>query len=161
MVDATPQLLAGMIGAAWFLWCMISFIGVHLLNREKLLEQLHEKGQRVKNEPAVEAPIKQVKTDLEINNEVYKTMQAPEMKVEHNVGAAWRRLYTRYVGHHLVRAWFQNLCLCVITALFIFGIGFFLWNIEYSNAIVHAFQKFRAPFSGKIVHIFPEQSAVI
>ena len=34
-------------------------------------------------------------------------------------------------------------------------------NIEYSNAIVHAFQKFRAPFSGKIVHIFPEQSAVI
>ena len=34
-------------------------------------------------------------------------------------------------------------------------------TIEYSNAIVHAFQKFRAPFSGKIVHIFPEQSAVI
>lgn len=34
-------------------------------------------------------------------------------------------------------------------------------KIEYSNAIVHAFQKFRAPFSGKIVHIFPEQSAVI
>ena len=33
--------------------------------------------------------------------------------------------------------------------------------IEYSNAIVHAFQKFKAPFSGKIVHIFPEQSAVI
>ena len=33
--------------------------------------------------------------------------------------------------------------------------------IEYSNAIVHAFQGFRAPFSGKIVHIFPEQSAVI
>ena len=33
--------------------------------------------------------------------------------------------------------------------------------IEYSNAIVHAFQRFRAPFSGKIVHIFPEQSAVI
>ena len=32
---------------------------------------------------------------------------------------------------------------------------------EYSNAIVHAFQRFRAPFSGKIVHIFPEQSAVI
>lgn len=30
---------------------------------------------------------------------------------------------------------------------------------EYSNAIVHAFQGFRAPFSGKIVHIFPEQSA--
>lgn len=29
---------------------------------------------------------------------------------------------------------------------------------EYSNAIVHAFQRFRAPFSGKIVHIFPEQS---
>ena len=39
----------------------------------------------------------------------------------------------------------------------------FEWFIhhEYSNAIVHAFQKFRAPFSGKIVHIFPEQSAVI
>lgn len=45
---------------------------------------------------------------------------------------------------------------------------FGLWNygntvpylpIEYSNAIVHAFQRFRAPFSGKIVHIFPEQSA--
>lgn len=34
-------------------------------------------------------------------------------------------------------------------------------GVEYSNAIVHAFQKFRAPFSGKIVHIFPEQSAVI
>ena len=34
-------------------------------------------------------------------------------------------------------------------------------QIEYSNAIVHAFQGFRAPFSGKIVHIFPEQSAVI
>ena len=33
--------------------------------------------------------------------------------------------------------------------------------VEYSNAIVHAFQKFKAPFSGKIVHIFPEQSAVI
>ena len=30
-----------------------------------------------------------------------------------------------------------------------------------TNAIVHAFQKFKAPFSGKIVHIFPEQSAVI
>lgn len=36
-----------------------------------------------------------------------------------------------------------------------------LCGIEYSNAIVHDFQKFRAPFSGKIVHIFPEQSAVI
>jgi len=35
------------------------------------------------------------------------------------------------------------------------------FNCEYSNAIVHAFQRFRAPFSGKIVHIFPEQSAVI
>lgn len=32
-------------------------------------------------------------------------------------------------------------------------------KFEYSNAIVHAFQGFRAPFSGKIVHIFPEQSA--
>ena len=32
-------------------------------------------------------------------------------------------------------------------------------DLEYSNAIVHAFQGFRAPFSGKIVHIFPEQSA--
>lgn len=39
---------------------------------------------------------------------------------------------------------------------YLFGRG-----IEYSNAIVHAFQKFKAPFSGKIVHIFPEQSAVI
>ena len=36
-----------------------------------------------------------------------------------------------------------------------------LKQVEYSNAIVHAFQKFKAPFSGKIVHIFPEQSAVI
>ena len=35
------------------------------------------------------------------------------------------------------------------------------YEFEYSNAIVHAFQRFRAPFSGKIVHIFPEQSAVI
>ena len=26
-------------------------------------------------------------------------------------------------------------------------------TFEYSNAIVHAFQKFKAPFSGKIVHI--------
>lgn len=34
-----------------------------------------------------------------------------------------------------------------------------LLDHEYSNAIVHAFQGFRAPFSGKIVHIFPEQSA--
>lgn len=34
-----------------------------------------------------------------------------------------------------------------------------LTEFEYSNAIVHAFQGFRAPFSGKIVHIFPEQSA--
>ena len=32
--------------------------------------------------------------------------------------------------------------------------------VEYSNAIVHAFQRFRAPFSGKIVHIFPEQRGV-
>ena len=28
-----------------------------------------------------------------------------------------------------------------------------------TNAIVNAFQRFRAPFAGKIVHIFPEQSA--
>ena len=35
----------------------------------------------------------------------------------------------------------------------------FIFIVEYSNAIVHAFQGFRAPFSGKIVHIFPEQSA--
>ena len=34
-------------------------------------------------------------------------------------------------------------------------------QVEYSNAIVHAFQKFKAPFSGKILHIFPEQIAVI
>ena len=32
---------------------------------------------------------------------------------------------------------------------------------EYSDAIVQAFRKFRAPCSGKIVHTFPEQSAVI
>ncbi len=38
---------------------------------------------------------------------------------------------------------------------------FFSEAFEYSNAIVHAFQKFKAPFSGKIVHIFPEQSEVI
>ncbi len=31
---------------------------------------------------------------------------------------------------------------------------------EYSDAIVHAFRKFRAPFSGKAVHTFPDQSAV-
>lgn len=42
-----------------------------------------------------------------------------------------------------------------------FGIEMFYSYFEYSNAIVHAFQRFRAPFSGKIVHIFPEQSAVI
>ena len=36
---------------------------------------------------------------------------------------------------------------------------FYMLSGEYSNAIVHAFQGFRAPFSGKIVHIFPEQSA--
>ena len=40
-------------------------------------------------------------------------------------------------------------------------LNYYLDTNEYSNAIVHAFQKFRAPFSGKIVHIFPEQSAVI
>lgn len=42
------------------------------------------------------------------------------------------------------------------------GKGHYHWicrDCEYSNAIVHAFQRFRAPFSGKIVHIFPEQSA--
>ncbi len=32
---------------------------------------------------------------------------------------------------------------------------------EYYDAIVPAFRKFRAPFSGKAVHTFPEQSAVI
>lgn len=42
---------------------------------------------------------------------------------------------------------------------FCFSILVFLEIYEYSNAIVHAFQGFRAPFSGKIVHIFPEQSA--
>ena len=36
---------------------------------------------------------------------------------------------------------------------------FIIRKDEYYNAIVHAFQGFRAPFSGKIVHIFPEQSA--
>ena len=30
---------------------------------------------------------------------------------------------------------------------------------EYSGAIVHAFRKYRAPFSGKAVHTFPERSA--
>ena len=39
---------------------------------------------------------------------------------------------------------------------FVYSVG---ETTEYSNAIVHAFQGFRAPFSGKIVHIFPEQSA--
>ena len=34
-------------------------------------------------------------------------------------------------------------------------------RFEYSDAIVHAFRKFRAPFSGKAVHTFPEWSAVI
>ena len=57
--------------------------------------------------------------------------------------------------------------LCVGVMLIFISLGFFFypdfrnWKIEYSNAIVHAFQKFKAPFSGKIVHIFPEQSAVI
>ena len=32
---------------------------------------------------------------------------------------------------------------------------------EYSDAIVHLFRKFRAPFSGKAVHTFPKRSAVI
>ena len=32
---------------------------------------------------------------------------------------------------------------------------------EYSDAIVHLFRKFRALFSGKVVHTFPELSAVI
>ena len=27
---------------------------------------------------------------------------------------------------------------------------------EYSDAKVHAFRKFRAPLSGKAVHVFPE-----
>lgn len=40
-----------------------------------------------------------------------------------------------------------------------FGVPVAKYFGEYSNAIVHAFQGFRAPFSGKIVHIFPEQSA--
>ena len=33
--------------------------------------------------------------------------------------------------------------------------------IEYSDAIVHAFRKFRTPFSEKAEHTFPEQSAVL
>lgn len=34
-------------------------------------------------------------------------------------------------------------------------------DFEYSDAIVHLFRKFRALFSGKVVHTFPERSAVI
>ena len=45
--------------------------------------------------------------------------------------------------------------------LYVRGNNSVAYSDEYSNAIVHAFQGFRAPFSGKIVHIFPEQSAVI
>lgn len=156
MIDAMPQLLVGMIGTAWFLWCLISFIGVHLLNREKLLEQLHEKGRRVNNEPTVTETPKQVKTDLKVNDEVYKTVQMPEMKAHHNVKAAWRYLYPRYVGHHLVRAWLQNLCLCAITALFIFGIGFFLWNIKENSIKIDALYP-TVTVSGKIV---PKDAAV-
>lgn len=43
--------------------------------------------------------------------------------------------------------------------MFRYGFVILILTSEYSNAIVHAFQGFRAPFSGKIVHIFPEQSA--
>ena len=32
----------------------------------------------------------------------------------------------------------------------------FLWSSEYSDAKVHPFRKFRAPFSGKAEHTFPE-----
>lgn len=49
----------------------------------------------------------------------------------------------------------SNTFLKTISAYANYGNG----KSEYSNAIVHAFQGFRAPFSGKIVHIFPEQSA--
>lgn len=41
------------------------------------------------------------------------------------------------------------------------GVRFYQYSHEYSDAIVHAFRKFRAPFSGKAVHTFPEWSAVI
>ena len=33
-------------------------------------------------------------------------------------------------------------------------------NNEYSDANEHSFRKFRAPLSGKTVHIFPEVSAM-
>ena len=36
---------------------------------------------------------------------------------------------------------------------------YFIMFNEYSGAIVQAFRKFRAPFSGKAVHTFPERSA--
>ena len=36
-----------------------------------------------------------------------------------------------------------------------------MFSNEYSDAIVHLFRKFRAPFSGKAVHTFPERGAVI
>lgn len=32
---------------------------------------------------------------------------------------------------------------------------------EYSDAKVHPFRKFRAPFSGKVKHTFPKQSAIV
>lgn len=47
----------------------------------------------------------------------------------------------------------------ILCTMFLVTIPVYASNDEYSNAIVHAFQGFRAPFSGKIVHIFPEQSA--
>lgn len=58
-----------------------------------------------------------------------------------------------YYGYHRISTKEQHLDRGIIE------IKRFCENHEYSNAIVHAFQGFRAPFSGKIVHIFPEQSA--
>lgn len=54
-----------------------------------------------------------------------------------------------YYGYHRISTKEQHLDRGIIE----------IKRFEYSNAIVHAFQGFRAPFSGKIVHIFPEQSA--
>ena len=34
------------------------------------------------------------------------------------------------------------------------------WTGEYSDANEHSFRKFRAPLSGKTVHVFPEVSAM-
>lgn len=68
------------------------------------------------------------------------------------------KLEPHRVEKHFVRRRKLSL-LQVIIYLFFSSKASMFQNLEYSNAIVHAFQRFRAPFSGKIVHIFPEQSA--